>query len=142
MRVVVDASVAVKWILVEEDREPHRDRAIDMLQAIRAGRIEVVQPIHWLAEVAAVITRVAPQVSGDALALLHAMELPTLDELQVYVRACELAAGLDHHVFDTLYHAVALSLPDASLVTADERYARKGAKLGRLIRLHELRVPA
>lgn len=135
MQLVIDASVIVKWILPDGEREPDSDRAIDLLQMIRDERVTVTQPVHWLAEVAAVVARLAPEVAGDAMALLHAMELPCLDELPVYIRATELAAELDHHVFDTLYHAVALSLPDGYLVTADERYARKAARFGRVTAL-------
>ena len=36
-------------------------------------------------------------------------------------RAIELAQQLDHHLFDTLFHAVALSVTGATLVTADHR---------------------
>jgi len=38
-------------------------------------------------------------------------------------------------VFDTMYHAVALSRPDALLVTADERYWRAARGVGRIVRL-------
>ncbi len=37
-------------------------------------------------------------------------------------------------MFDTLYHAVALER-DATLVTADLRYARKAERLGHLVAL-------
>jgi predicted nucleic acid-binding protein len=68
------------------------------------------------------------------------MELPTLDEPENYFRACDLAADLDHHVFDTLYHAVALSLADGRLVTADERYWRKARRIGQIERLRDYRL--
>lgn len=137
MRLSVDASVAVKWILPDRPGEAHAERAIDVLEDVRAERVNVVQPVHWLAEVAAVVARLAPAISREAVGLLHAMELPTLDEAEVYLRACELAEELDHHVFDTLYHAVALSSPDGVLVTADERYARKACHIGHLRRLRD-----
>jgi len=63
------------------------------------------------------------------------MDLPVLDGLEVYERAARLAADTGQHLFDTLYHAVALSRPGASLVTADERYYRAARDAGRLIRL-------
>ena len=56
-------------------------------------------------------------------------------ELKVYERAVRLAAETNQHVFDTLYHAVALARPDAELVTADERYYRAASRAGRLVRL-------
>jgi len=142
MRVVIDASVVVKWIFPERDAEPHSDRALELLGDIQAGRVEVVQPVHWLAEVAAVTARLAPDFSREAIGLLCAMELATHDEPETYFRACDLAADLEHHVFDTLYHAVALSLADGRLVTADERYWRKARHVGRVERLRDYRITA
>jgi hypothetical protein len=60
------------------------------------------------------------------------MELPVLDGLDVYLEAARLSAGSGEHLFDTLYHAVALRRPDASLVTGDERYYRRARRAGRV----------
>jgi predicted nucleic acid-binding protein len=54
-----------------------------------------------------------------------------------YPKAIELAPQLDHHLFDTLYHAVALSVPGAVLVTADRRYFDKARDLGHIVWLAE-----
>jgi predicted nucleic acid-binding protein len=51
-----------------------------------------------------------------------AMEIPTTDDADVLQRACALAIDLQQHVFDTLYHAVALQSEDTQLITADDRY--------------------
>lgn len=56
--------------------------------------------------------------------------------------ACTLATDLDHHLFDTLYHAVALDVAGAILVTADNRYLRKAKQVGRICALHEWYHPA
>ena len=55
---------------------------------------------------------------------------------------CELARALGQHVFDTLYHAVALLTPGAMLVTADERYYRKAAAYGSIVLLVRSAPPA
>lgn len=141
MLVVVDASVALKWIFRDADREADLALALGLLDAIRSGRVEVIQPIHWLAEVAAVVARLAPGMASRAIGLLAAAEFTVLDGSEVYLRACEIGAELRAHVFDTLYHAVALEVPDAQLVTADERYYRKGVRLGRITRLRQLALP-
>ena len=138
MRVVVDASVAAKWILRQRDGEADVDQALALLRAIQDGSVEVVQPVHWLAEVAAVSARLAPRFTREAIELLTAAELPIHDDPDVYLRACELAVDLDAHVFDTLYHAVALLVAGAELVTADDRYYGKAAALGRIRRLRQL----
>jgi predicted nucleic acid-binding protein len=49
-----------------------------------------------------------------------------------YTRAIDLACQLNHHLFDTLCHAVALSIPGAVLVTADRRYSDKAQHLGQI----------
>lgn len=134
MRVTVDASVAVKWLLRDPEREPGVERALALLGGIGSGAVEVVQPPHWLAEVAAVLVRLAPERAAEALGFLDALELPVAGDLAVYRRAAALAHRLDHHLFDTLYHAVALE-HRTILITADDRYGDKAEPEGRLIRL-------
>lgn len=134
MRVVVDASVAVKWALPEVEREPDVPQALQLLAAIRDGRIEPIQPPHWLAEVAAVVTRLRPRIVEPTIDLLDALELPVVADVAIYRRASRLSAVLDHHLFDTLYHAVALER-DAVLVSADARYVRKARSLGAIATL-------
>jgi predicted nucleic acid-binding protein len=135
---VLDASVVVKWVLADSEVEAHTQQALAILDALRSERVSVVQPVHWLAEVAAVLTRLIPRQAREVITLLHAIELPVWDGAEIYDRACDLALRCGEHVFDTLYHAVALAHPDAFLVTADERYVRGAARYGRVTRLHEL----
>jgi len=52
-------------------------------------------------------------------------------------RATILALETTHHLFDTLYHAVALELEDALLVTADERYHGKAERYGTIRALRD-----
>ncbi len=84
------------------------------------SRVAVVQPPHWLAEVAAVIVRLDPERARQTVSLLQALEFPVVAGVEVYQKACELSSVLNQHLFDTLYHAVALTEPGAILVTADD----------------------
>jgi len=136
VRVVVDASVAVKWIFPDPAVEPHADRAVALLERIRDGDVDVIQPPHWLFEVVAVVVRLSPPVALPTISLLDALELTTCYDVTVLRRAAALAEELRHHLFDTLYHAVALER-DATLVTADARYARKALGLGHLALLRD-----
>jgi predicted nucleic acid-binding protein len=136
MTLVLDASVVAKWVFSENDA----DRALAILDGMRSGAIEVLQPPHWLAEVAAVAVRLDPDLASEVVQLLDAMELPVADDVSVYTTACDLAAELDHHLFDTLYHAVALSTDGARMVTADERYFRKARSKGAIVRLRDFAV--
>jgi len=129
VRLVIDASVAVKWFLQEPHAEADHDVAAAVLLALRSGEAEAVQPVHWPLEVAAVMARREPERSEAAVALLDALDLEVADGVEVLLRAVRMAAELDAHLFDTLYHAVALSRDDV-LVTADRRYFDRAAALG------------
>lgn len=140
MKLVVDASVAVKWFLPDPSREPDADQAAEVLRAIGDGRVELLQPPHWLAEVIAVIIRLRPEIAAAAIDLLDSMELETAADAGLYKRASRLAQQLDQHLFDTLYHALALA-NDALLVTADDRYLRKAGRLGKIVALDQWTPP-
>ncbi|MEX2535948.1 MAG: hypothetical protein WD273_10185 [Trueperaceae bacterium] len=86
------------------ESETDSEKALQVLRAFSEQGVLLLQPSHWLAEVAAVVTR------------------------------------LNHHLFDTLYHAVTLSSPEIRLVTADERYYKKAALEGQIIRLSEIEL--
>ena len=129
---VVDASVAVKWFFRSRDDEADVGAAIELLRAVSADRLTLVQPPHFIAEVAAVLAREAPHQAAAALRDLLAVEMTLADDPAIYGRSIALAARFDHHVFDTLYHAVALETEGATLVTADRRYLRKARSAGRI----------
>lgn len=134
MKLVVDASVAVKWVFPDAATEPDAGRAVELLTAVRDNRVELIQPPHWLAEVAAVVSRLRPAIANRAIDLLDALELAVEADANIYKRASRIAAQLDHHLFDTLYHALAIEC-DAVLVSADDRYVRKAAALGNVMSL-------
>jgi predicted nucleic acid-binding protein len=125
---VIDASVIVKWLLQDPEREPDTDKATALLESVAGGETAILQPVHWLVEVAAVLARVTPQTAVDDIDKLAAMEFPTTNEPDVLRRAAQLAIDTGQHLFDTLYHAVALENPDTVLVTADDRYREKVAQ--------------
>ena len=131
---VVDASVAVKWFaegdwaLREDDMEP----ALELLKASTRGALDFYQPPHFLAEVAAVVSRLMPDRAQQYIDDLAQLDITWASPTAAYTRAINLARQLDHHLFDTLYHAVALSIPGAVLVTADRRYFAKAQHLGQI----------
>ena len=137
MIVVVDASVAIKWFVSTQAAEAHADRALSILERSVLGSFEMVQPPHFVAEVAAVLARLKPQDAQEDLLDLLQIEFGTLDTPSVYAKATELAVKLRHHLFDTLYHAVALTTPGATLVTADQQYFAKARSEGGIALLSE-----
>ena len=135
MTIVLDASVILKWLLEDPTKEPDTEKASALIDAVVRGRLEILQPAHWLIEVAAVAARLTPQTAVQDVGMLSAMQFPTSDDPTVLLRATALAIETDHHLFDTLYHAVALEHDDAVLVTADDRYRRKAERYGMIVAL-------
>ncbi|MCP4695637.1 MAG: type II toxin-antitoxin system VapC family toxin [Gammaproteobacteria bacterium] len=60
MILVVDASVAIKWFLHFLPEEADTPQALKILEQVDAGRIELVQPPHFIAETGAVLARKKP----------------------------------------------------------------------------------
>lgn len=137
MTLVVDASVIVKWLMNDPERETETAQATRLMQWITDGRESVVQPVHWLLEVGAVLARLDPDGAEEDLAQLQALDFAVDDDPLILRRACRLAVDLRQHLFDTLYHAIAVGSPDTLLVTADTRYLRASRKLGHIVSLAE-----
>ena len=142
MTVVLDASVILKWLLQDPAREADTARASGLVESIILNRVEILQPVHWLAEVAAVIARLSPQTAIEDVELLAAMQFPTSDQPNVIRRATALAIETEHHLFDTLYHAVALEHESATFITADDRYLEKSGRYGRIVALRDWTLAA
>jgi predicted nucleic acid-binding protein len=142
MIIVLDASVILKWLVEDPRREPDTAKASALMESIVEGQLEILQPVHWLAEVAAVAARLVPATAVRDVELIAALELPTTDDPNVIARATSLAIETRHHLFDTLYHAVALEHEDAMLVTADGRYHAKAERYGKIAALRDWKPPA
>lgn len=115
---IVDASVAFKWIASEADS----DRAISL---IGAGPLRA--PALLLVEVANAIWKQAQRGEiGDAMSLGGmvadlARLVDIVDDPELVARALELACELGHPAYDCLYLALAERDSDI-LVTADSRF--------------------
>jgi len=142
MILVVDASVALKWFFQTRDDEPDSDLALAILAGVVEDRIQLLQPPHFISEVAAVLAREKPEQAPDDIADLLRIECAFADTLDTYATAIDLSIRCRHHLFDTLYHAVALSTPGAMLLTADRRYYDKACGLGRIVWLADFRLPS
>ena len=98
MIVVIDASVAIKWFLSFEPEEVHADSALEILERLARGDLELVQPPHFVAEVAAVLARLKPGEARDDLLDLLDIERRTLDTPALHATALELAIRHQHHL--------------------------------------------
>jgi len=120
MRLVVDASVAVKWLVAEDDSEAARELAAsgEDLHAPRLMACEVANALWRKA-------RLGEIERGDAGAMLAAVQdMPVrwgADEA-VCADAVRIALALDRPVHDCVYLALAHRI-GAAVVTADLRFA-------------------
>jgi predicted nucleic acid-binding protein len=129
MNLVVDASVAVKWLF----EEPDSDRAEALLNSAEENRLKLVAPMILAAEIANALWKRMRRGDMDRQKTLETgvrfeeicpLLLPIDDVVQ---RALELAVDFRHPVYDCLYVALAEELP-GGLVTADERLYRAFAR--------------
>lgn len=133
--IVVDASVAIKWFVVESPDEGDRAEALELLRAYRDDRLDFYQPPIWRAEVLAVLSRIVPDRVEQHTWKLLAFDHTEAAGISVYLKAVQLSIQLNHHLFDTIYHAAALTHPSATLITADDKYRIKAEPLGRVLPL-------
>jgi predicted nucleic acid-binding protein len=116
--VVVDASVAIKWFILEPDRAAAR-------QLLEPDK-RLIAPELLLAEVANAMWKRVMTGAGDARqAPLAAASLPRFFTRLVSLtplatKALAIAAELRHPVYDCFYLALAEE-QDATMVTADRR---------------------
>lgn len=122
--IVIDASVAAKWVVLEVGS----DTAADIL---RSGA-PLHAPEQCLAEIANVLWKRARRGDITAMeaaeAMRHAADLPVDLHAHATLVAPALLIAMEANitVYDALYVALARSL-DAELITADKRLVASGA---------------
>lgn len=120
---IVDASVAVKWVIEEADSPLARELL---------GRTDLIAPALIHSEVANAIWK--KQRRGEFANEADLLQLPsmlaslivTVDDTPMMPRALKLAIELDHPIYDCVYLATA-ELLDRALMTADARFLRKAS---------------
>ena len=105
---------------------------MQVLRGIDGDHLQLIQPPHFFAEVAAVLARVTPSRVRENLRDLWRIKWQVEDSPSIYQLGAELSIELQHHLFDTLYHAIAIHTEASTLITADDRYYSKAQGLGRI----------
>ena len=120
MRFVVDASVAVKWLVAEDDSEVAEELATSGhdLHAPRLMASEVANAIWRKARMGEIERRAA----GILLADVPDMPVHWGADESVAADAMRLALALDHPIYDCMYLALAHRI-GAVMLTADRRFA-------------------
>lgn len=135
--VVVDASVALKWVVSETGSE----EASTLLSDMAAGSVTLVAPEHLVGEVGNGLRKwVAQGVLGadDAMSALDAiiaLDLELIGGAERWFRILRAALDWGVTTYDALYVLLALDF-DAELVTADTRLA--DAALGKSLPVRPL----
>lgn len=125
MTIVVDASVAAKWLF----QEPDADRARALLVDTQAGRLSMLAPELLPVEIASslwkrVYREGLPHDEVEAHYRRFLRLCPGLVGISALTEtAFGLALANKHPIYDCLYVALALGIP-CPLVTADERLFR------------------
>lgn len=121
--VVLDASVVLRWLLVDE---PDREPALAVRDRIQAGRLEPRQPPHFPMEVASALVvaarvdRLDPSMVGPLVRSLDAFHLDRVDSHDFASAAAETALDLGLRVPDAGY-IVCARRTGGTLITADRR---------------------
>ena len=118
---IIDASVAFKWIFVEEGSDA---------ATLLIGRDDLIAPSLLLAEIGNALWKKgrAGEIEDHAAFAsqvgIVASMVQTVDEADVVPRALDIALAIDHAIYDCIYLALAEQL-DRELVTADRKFVAK-----------------
>ncbi len=123
MTLVIDASVALKWVLEEPDSH--------LAQALSEAREALLVPDFWLNEACNVLwLQVRKRIftrdeAREGLALLRVLMDPTpTAALELHDVALEIGLATNHSTYDTLYLAFAIALGARAVVVADASLAK------------------
>jgi predicted nucleic acid-binding protein len=122
MNYVLDASVALKWVLTERDS----DKALDLRDRARRGLCKLLAPDVFPVEIAHALTRAerrglllppeASVLTSNILATAPAL----YSSIALLPRALEISSQMRIGVYDCLYVALAEE-EGCEIVTADDR---------------------
>ncbi len=136
-RLVVDASVVVKWYTQEDQR----DQALDLRQAHMDGELYLLAPTLLIYEVANALhynQSLTPEDQEHAATALFLIGIeyvsPTQEQM---MKASQLAYRYDTTIYDAVYLSLAIQ-QDTALVTADSRLVEKAQETGKITELASL----
>jgi predicted nucleic acid-binding protein len=120
---VVDASVALKWVLDEPDSH--------LAQALAESEEEILVPDFWLNEATNICWlqvrkgKWSADEAREGLALLRALVPPTpTGDLDLHDVALDIGMAVNHSTYDTLYLAFAIAMDARGVVVADGPFVR------------------
>lgn len=133
-KVVVDASVILKWIL-DGDKESDKDKAMDLLKGWGDGKVQIYAPSLWQYEVGNFLGRELPSEAEQKMSLLvdlHIAAVPVNES--IYRRCFTWMHGKKVTFYEAVYLSSAFEV-QGMLVTADEAFIKKMGKIDHLCSL-------
>ncbi|HVO63375.1 MAG TPA: type II toxin-antitoxin system VapC family toxin [Terriglobales bacterium] len=130
-KVVIDASVAMKWAFPDVHEEL-TDVAADLLRNYVDRAIQIAVPDIFWAELGNISWKGVRQgrwtgaLAEAAVSEMQSRRFPTMPSKVLLSDALHIALDCDRSVYDSLYVALAVSTK-AQLITADQRLANATA---------------
>jgi predicted nucleic acid-binding protein len=129
---VVDAPVAAKWQLLDED---HAEVALALLRGFADGEFDLLAPDHIRYEVANAITmatrrtpaRLSVERAEAAIVAFLSLRLTTSNDNDLLNAAYAVAREYNCAYYDALYLALA-QRTECPLVTADRRFYQRAGR--------------
>lgn len=138
---VVDASVAAKWVL----REPGREQSLRLLNDYESAAVQLIAPSLLPIEIASVLTKrqrrneLSPVQVREAFRMFE-IRCPMLTDVREHIAsAMELSALHRLSVYDCVYLAMALER-GCDLITADRKFYEATSQAYASVRLLESQV--
>ena len=133
---IVDASVALKWFLVE--REGDLTQAFKVRDDFFNEQIQLLVPMHFFVEFFNIVFR---KVSSGALTSLSDLQKFSIPFVALSLEIASIAGILMKKYpkvsfYDAFYHALAIE-KEGTFVTADEQYYKMVKKEGHILLLKD-----
>lgn len=131
-KIVVDASVILKWVLVK-DSESDFTEAFQILNNFTDEKVDIHLPEIWKYEVGNILTIKATEQAVDLMRVLmdYSFSEHTLKK-EDCVEIIKLQRKLSNSTFYNLaYHYIAIKI-DGTLITADKEYFEQAKQLGHI----------